>query len=121
MNQLELLERKTRLWHIEQAVSAILKYTAGKTVSDYETDEMIRDACERQLITIGEALRKALDVDRQLVARITDIDEIIAFRNRLVHNYPDLDQGRIWRIIQDDLPVLLTEVRAVLATPDEPA
>ena len=121
MNQLELLERKTRLWHIEQAVAAIVKYTAGKTFSEYETDEMISDACERQLIIIDEALRKALDVDRQLVGRITDVDEIIAFRNRLVHNYPDLDRGRIWRIIESDLPVLLTEVRAVLATSDEPA
>lgn len=121
MNQLELLERKTRLWHIEQAVSAILMYTAGKSADDYEADEMVRAACERQLITIGEALRKALDVDRQLVGRITDVDQIIAFRNRLVHNYPDLDPERIWRIIEADLPVLLTEVRAVLATPDEPA
>lgn len=121
MNQLELLERKTRLWHIEQAASAIVKYTAGKTAADYESDDIIRDACERQLIIIGEAMKKALDVDRQLMGRITDVDAIIAFRNRLVHNYPDLDQGRIWRIIEVDLPLLLTEIRAVLATPDEPA
>ena len=121
MNQLELLERKTRLWHIEQAVSAILAYTAGKSFVDYEADELIRDACERRLIIVGKAMRKALDVDRQLVGQITDVNEIIAFRNRLVHNYPDLDHGRIWEIIQTDLPALLTEVRAVLATPDEPA
>jgi uncharacterized protein with HEPN domain len=120
MNQLELLERKSRLWHIEQAVDAILKYTAGKSSAEYEADEVIRDACERRLIIIGEALKKALDVDRELVGRITDVDEIIAFRNQLVHNYPHLDQARIWRIIQSDLPVLLAEVRAVLATPDEP-
>jgi uncharacterized protein with HEPN domain len=121
MNQLELLERKTRLWHIEEAASAILKYTAGKSIAEYEVDNLVRDACERQLIIIGEALRKALDIDRLLIGQITDIDEIIAFRNRLVHNYPALDHTRIWRIIQTDLPLLLSEVRAVLATPDEPA
>ncbi len=121
MNQLELLERKTRLWHIEQAVSAILEYTAGKAASEYAADRITRDACERQLIIIGEALRKALDVDRQLLGRITAVNEIIAFRNRLVHNYPDLDPARIWRIIEADLPVLLAEVRALLATPDDPA
>jgi uncharacterized protein with HEPN domain len=66
-------------------------------------------------------MKKALDVDRQLMGKITDVDEIIAFRNRLVYNYPDLDQGRIWHIIEADLPLLLTEVRTVLATPDEPA
>jgi uncharacterized protein with HEPN domain len=120
MNQLELLERKSRLWHIEQAANAILTYTAGKSRSDYDDDEMLRVACERQLIIIGEALRKALDIDKQLAGPITDANQIISFRNQLVHNYPDLDHGRIWRIIQTDLPVLLTEVRAVLATPPEP-
>jgi uncharacterized protein with HEPN domain len=100
MNQLELLERKSRLWHVEQAASAILKYTAGKSFAQFEADEVTYLACERQLIIIGEALKKASDI---------------------VHNYPNLDRGRIWRIIESDLPILLAEVRAVLATPDEPA
>jgi uncharacterized protein with HEPN domain len=121
MNQLELLERKSRLWHVEQAASAILKYTAGKSFAQFEADEVTYLACERQLIIIGEALKKASDIDRELIGRITDGDAIIAFRNQLVHNYPNLDRGRIWRIIESDLPILLDEVRAVLATPDEPA
>jgi uncharacterized protein with HEPN domain len=121
MSQLVLLERKTRLWHIERAASTIVGYTTGKSASDYENDEMLRDAIERQMIIIGEAMRKALEIDRKLINQITDVDQIIAFRNQLVHNYPNLDQVKIWKVIQTDLPILLTEVRAVLATPDDDA
>jgi uncharacterized protein with HEPN domain len=119
MSQLELLERKTRLWHIEQSASAVVEYVAGRSWSDYQTDRKLRAAIEREMIIIGEAMRRALEIDRQLVNRITDVDQIVAFRNQLVHNYPNLDQTKIWKVIQDDLPLLLTEVRAVLAMPDD--
>lgn len=121
MNQLEQLERKARLWHIQRAASSIVEFTTGRTSTDYEDDEILRLAIERQMITIGEALRRAMEVDPALVEQITRTDEIIAFRNQLVHNYPQIDNKKVWKIIETDLPVLLDEVRVLLATPDEPA
>jgi hypothetical protein len=50
MSQLELLERKARLWHIHQAVSSILEMTTDKTIADYENDRLLRLAVERQMI-----------------------------------------------------------------------
>jgi uncharacterized protein with HEPN domain len=121
MNQLEQLERKTRLWHIVKAATIIVENTTGKTSSEYLDDEVLPLAVERLMITIGEALRRALDVDERLIHQITSANQIIAFRNQLVHNYPLIDPARVWKIIQVDVPVLLTEVRALLATSDEPA
>lgn len=121
MNQLEQLERKARLWHIERAASSILRITTGKSLSDYEENELLRLAIERQMITIGEALRRALDVDQTLISQITSVDQIIAFRNQLVHNYPRIEQARVWRIIAIDLPLLLSEVRTALSVPEEAA
>ena len=115
MNQLELLERKSRLWNIEQAASAILKYTNGKSVADYPRDDIVRLACERQLIALSYSLRK----DR--IVNSTNVDHIITFGDQLVRNDSSADDAKTWRIIESDLPALLTEVRAVLATPDEPA
>jgi len=116
MNHLELLERKTRLWHIEQAANEIVTFTAGKTPADYETDIVLRYAVERQLITIGEALTRALHVDPELAQHISETPQIVSFRNQLVHNYPGIDAERVWDIITTDLPVLLRQVRALLAS-----
>jgi uncharacterized protein with HEPN domain len=116
MNHLELLERKTRLWHIEQAAYEIVTFTAGKTPKDYETDVVLRYAIERQLITIGEALTRALRVDPELAHHISETPQIVSFRNQLVHNYPGIDAAQVWDIITTDLPVLLREVRTLLAS-----
>jgi uncharacterized protein with HEPN domain len=114
MNQLEQLERNARLWHIEHAASAIAAFTANQTESEYLRDEVVSSAVERQLITIGEALRRAVDIDPDLIERISDVAPIIGLRNQLVHNYPQIDPTRIWGIIQNNVPQLLREVRSLL-------
>lgn len=96
MNELALLERKTRLWHIEKAANNISKYIAGRDLEQFLSDSMLQAAVE-------------------LTSTITDVSGIIACRNQLVHNYPRISPERIWDIISNDLPVLLREVRALLA------
>jgi uncharacterized protein with HEPN domain len=46
---------------------------------------------------------------------ITDTSGIIELGHQLVHDYPNISPERIWTIIQEDLPILLSEVRALLA------
>lgn len=70
---------------------------------------------------VGEALREASRVEPELANRITGYRRIIDFRNILVHGYATVYDEGVWRIIEEHLPVLLTEVRAMLATPDESA
>jgi uncharacterized protein with HEPN domain len=118
MNQIELLERQSRLWHIDHAVSMILEFVHERSIEDYESNDLMRSAVERQLITVGEALRRAVEVDPVIAAHISDTPQIISCRNFLVHNYPQIDSQEIWRIITTDLPLLLTEVRALLASAD---
>lgn len=115
MNQIEQLERQSRLWHIDHAASMILEFIADRSFDDYESNDLVRMAVERQLITVGEALRRALDVDPEIATHISEAPQIIACRNFLVHKYPHIDSEEIWRIIQVKLPVLLSEVRALLS------
>ena len=117
MNQLEQLERQSRLWHIVEAAESILQFAAGRTEEDYASDEMLRAATERLLITIGEALSRALKVDPDLASHISDVSQIIGCRNQLVHNYPGINAKTIWSIAQEDLPRLLAEVRVLLSSP----
>jgi len=113
MDPLQQLERKARLWHIVRAAEKIQTFTEGRSPRYYD-DELLASAVERQLTIIGEALNRAKQVDPELVAQITDADGIIGLRNQLIHNYPHIDAERIWRIVEEDLPLLLAEVRALL-------
>jgi uncharacterized protein with HEPN domain len=115
MTPLEQLERRSRLWHVQQSAEAIVEFTTGRSVADMTEDRMMRLAVERAFITIGEALARAIDADAELAKQISDSQAIIGLRNQLVHNYPRIDPARIWEIIQRDLPRLLAEVRALLA------
>ena len=117
MNELERLERTTRLWHVENAATSILTSAAGRTFDDLVSGADFRDAIERRLITIGEAVSRALEVDANLPNRITDVEGIIGLRNQLVHNYPRINPAIVWEIITIDLPLLLAEVRTLLAEP----
>lgn len=36
---------------------------------------------------------------------------IIATRNRLIHGYLGIDNDTLWSIVQDDIPVLLPQLR----------
>jgi uncharacterized protein with HEPN domain len=37
--------------------------------------------------------------------------QVVATRNRLIHGYLGIDNGILWSIIQDDIPVLLQELK----------
>jgi len=103
-----------RLEHILEAGETILTITAGKSFDDYERDVVLRRAIERLFTIVGEALNAAAKSDASISARITAFHRIIGFRNILVHGYAEVYNEIVWERIQDDLPLLLTEVRALL-------
>lgn len=42
--------------------------------------------------------------------------QIVAFRNVLIHGYELVDHSLVWSTVQTQLPVLLRDVAAILAT-----
>lgn len=104
-----------RLQHAVDAGQMILDITAGKSFDDYERDPVLRLAVERLFEIIGEALREAARIDPSLLqGRITALRRIIDFRNVLIHDYAAIYDEGVWERIAHDLPLLLTEVRALL-------
>ena len=102
------------LYHIQIAIVLISRFTAGKSLGEYNLDVMMRSAVERQLIAIGEAVSVLSKIDPESARRITDYRRIIALRNRLAHGFFNVNSEIIWRITQDDLPILLREVTELL-------
>lgn len=86
------------LWDMLDAARAVVQFTEGIRYEEYLKDRMRQFAAERAIGIIGEAagrVSKALqDAHPEIPWR-----KIVAQRNILVHDYGDLRQDRIWRVV----------------------
>jgi uncharacterized protein with HEPN domain len=110
------IERMTRqrLHDVLESCQSIAIYTAGLDFAAYQAGPMVRDAVERRLGIIGEALNRAVELSPELEDRVPDLREIIGLRNRLIHGYRAVDDRIIWDAIQDEMPPLEASVAALL-------
>lgn len=108
------MDLKRKYWSdIVIALDAIDHHLCGiHTFEDYTMSITVKDAVERRLITIGEAVNKLVQLDPDDV--VEDAQKIRAFRNRLVHSYDSTDDALVWAITRNHLPPLrvLAEHRA---------
>ncbi len=102
------------LQDIADACALICRATQGKTLAAYEQDAVVRSAVERNFEIIGEALNRIRRTDPATATRVPEHDDIIAFRNLLIHGYDVIDQARVWQVIQNDLPGLQEQVQKIL-------
>src|ERR1700675_2875740 len=89
---------------MRRAAAFLLSITAGRTLDDYQSDEMLRSVVERKFEILGEALNRLHKSDPALVTQIPVHREIISFRNVLIHGYDIIDEAVVWKIVQQDLP-----------------
>lgn len=111
------------LWDAHRAATRILQFVAGRTEADYDADDLLRSAVERQFAIIGEPLSRLRRVNPELAARIHSVSAAIAFRNHLIHGYDVVNNVTVWTTISDDLPKLTEPVAALLKefpTPSKP-
>jgi uncharacterized protein with HEPN domain len=114
------LEVRKYLYDIRQACELLYEFIAGKTLADYASQAMLRSAVERQFEIIGEALNQLFKQDPSLALRITDHRRIIAFRNRLIHGYADIDHEVVWGVLEANLPTLRREIDVLLSEGEQP-
>jgi uncharacterized protein with HEPN domain len=74
----------------------------------YQNDLKTQSAVERQLAIIDEALNQLKKVNVDL--HIENDQQIISFRNRLVHAYDSIDNSIVWVIINRHLKNLKEEI-----------
>lgn len=96
----------------------VLAYTEGFDQSRFESSGLNYDATVRNLELIGEAASRIPTAIRDGAAHIP-WRQIIATRNRLIHGYLGIDNDTLWSIVQDEVPPLLDELRALKKSADE--
>ena len=114
-----LPEAPAFLWDAREAATRAASVARRHESTEYLRDWVLQAAVERQLEILGEALKNLRAGDPDTAARIPDVHAIIATRNILVHAYAQVDQRRVWEILTDDLPVLISVLDDLLAEADE--
>jgi uncharacterized protein with HEPN domain len=96
-----------------QSAEIIMSYVARRSRSELTTDLQFQDAIIRRLLIIGEAARRISEPTRQTLPAIPWF-AINGMRNRLVHEYDELDLDTIWDTVIDSLPALILELEQVV-------
>ena len=84
----------------------------NKIFNEYDTNYLLQDAVERNLITIGEAVNLLLK--RMPEIAISNARKIVDTRNKLTHGYDEIENVQIWSILIKYLPVLKEEVEQLI-------
>lgn len=101
------------LLDILTSAEVIHEYLSGYTLDQFLADPRTQDAVLRRLLVIGEA---AAQLTPETKAQLSELPfrKIVGMRNRVVHDYGQIDFEIIWETVQLHLPFVRTELRAWL-------
>lgn len=96
-----------------EAVQAALEFIDGVDLATFRSNREKLFAVVRALEVLGEAANHVPDAVK---ARHADLPwrEMIATRNKVIHEYFGVDAEVVWRTVREDLPGLEDRLRAVV-------
>lgn len=95
------------LWDMLDAARTIRDISTDVDLHYYLKDRKLQLAVERAVEIIGEAARHVSEGYRQKHPEIP-WRGIIALRNVLAHEYGEIQQERMWRVVSQRIPDLIT-------------
>jgi uncharacterized protein with HEPN domain len=90
---------------IIDCINKIEEYTADLTFDDFEDSNLIVDAVVRNIEIIGEA-SKNIPIEIQQLFIDIPWQKLRGIRNRIVHDYFNVDREIIWFIVTNELATL---------------
>lgn len=106
-------EIKNLLEDIYDAIKKIISYTQEMSYDDFMRDDKTVDAVVRNFEIIGEASKRIPD-DFKTEHPEIEWRRITSFRNRIIHEYFGIDYENLWRIKNENIPILLEFMEQIL-------
>jgi uncharacterized protein with HEPN domain len=94
-------------------VRTIQEYLAGVSREQWDQDRLRRDAVLYRLLLLGEIASALPDDFRDNYPEVA-WRQIRAFRNLAVHRYFGVDWAVVWKISQDEVPILASQVMVIM-------
>jgi len=98
---------------ILESIENLEKYMLDVDEEAYTSDIEKQDAAERRLQVIGQAI---IQLPQEMKDRHPEIEwhKIAGLRNRIVHDYLDIDHDLIWHIIDESVPEFKIQITGLI-------
>ena len=100
---------------IVKAARLAQTFVAGMNRDAFLADEKTESAVVHQLLVIGEAAKRVSDVTRTAQPAVPWAS-MAGMRDKLIHEYDDVDLEEVWQTVARDLPPLIAALAAVAGT-----
>ena len=110
------MSKKNPLFFLEDIQNSLLKifrYTNGIDYKQFVSDDMRKDAVERNFEIIGEAVKNLPEDFRNKYPDIP-FRQIAGMRDKLIHDYFGVDYEIIWKTITDELPQFAKDIELLI-------
>jgi uncharacterized protein with HEPN domain len=94
------------------ALNQILTFTQNMDKQEFINDEKTQSSVLYQLVIMGEAVNRLSEQFKNQYPQIP-FNEIRGMKNRVVHEYKEVDCDIIWEAIQKDIPELICFISSV--------
>ncbi len=99
---------------IVDASEKIGSYTNALTHEQFIKDDKTKDAVVRNLEIIGEAVKNIPDLVKAKYPGV-NWKAVAGMRDKLIHEYFGVSYSIVWETVKNDIPLLKTEIRKILA------
>ncbi len=97
------------LLHILESAERIGMFIGSMSKAKFFKDEKTQSAVIREFSVIGEATKR-LSEQTRTKERDVEWGQIAGMRDKLIHDYFDIDLGIVWRAAKVDLPRFVRSV-----------
>ena len=94
------------LWDMLDAARTVEQLTSNQDFTQYSNDRRTQLAVERSLEIIGEAAARVSTSFRNAHPEIP-WRQVIGQRNVLIHEYGEIKQERIWKVLRENVPQMI--------------
>ncbi len=102
------------LLDIVLAARDVIEFTAGVERGEFLRNRILQSAILHKLMVIGEAVKRLSNETRDRHPQIPWQD-IAGLRDKLIHDYGEIDLGQIWDISQARIPSLLKQLEPLIS------
>lgn len=96
--------------HILEATQRIERFSGHLTFGEFEQNELVQSGVIRELGIIGEAVKKFSEAFKNSHSSIP-WKEISGMRDKLIHDYFEIDVEAVWKTLKEDIPFLKRELQ----------
>lgn len=96
-----------------ESIENLEQYIDSVSEEFYLSNIEKQDATERRLQVIGQAI---IQLPEELKEQYPEIEwhKIAGLRNRIVHDYLEIDHLIIWNTLKNDLPIFKKEIQELI-------